>query len=177
MTRPSNGARTVAISRCSLVRAISASTAARWATSASTPLTALAADCACNNTALRSASAARCAVLARSTSSAETKPSFSNGSVRRNVSVACFAAARAFSTVALTESAPNCCASTLRWVSIICLSSAAREASAFARLASYGRGSMRNSKSPCFTAWLSVTASSTMRPLTSGTTSMVSADA
>ena len=177
MTRPSNGARTVAISRCSFVNAISASTAARCATSASTPLTELAADCACNNTALRSASAARCAVLARSTSSAETKPSRSSGSVRRNVSLACFAAARAFSTVALTESAPNCCASTLRWVSIICLSSAAREASAFARLASYGRGSMRNSKSPCFTAWLSVTASSTMRPLTSGTTSMVSADA
>lgn len=89
MTRPSNGARTVAISRCSFVNAISASTAARCATSASTPLTELAADCACNNTALRSASAARCAVLARSTSSAETKPSRSSGSVRRNVSLAC----------------------------------------------------------------------------------------
>ena len=177
MTRPSNGARTVAISRCSLVRAISASTAARWATSASTPLTALAADCACNNTALRSASAARWAVLARSTSSAETKPSRSSGSVRRNVSLACFAAARAFFYRGINRVGTKllCVNATLGEHNLLIQR---REGGFSFRQIGFVRARVdAEQQIALLTAWLSVTASSTMRPLTSGTTSMVSADA
>src|SRR5215467_9622681 len=63
-----------------------------------------------------------------------------------------------------------------RPVTSIWPSSEATSARARLTASSYGRGSMTNKRSPCFTAWLSTTCSSTIVPLTCGTTPMVSAN-
>lgn len=177
MIRLLNGARTVVIFRCSLVRVIFVSIVVRWVINVFTSLTALAVDCVCNNTVLRFVFAARCVVFVRLIFFVEIKFFFSNGSVRRNVFVVCFAAVRVFFIVVLIESVLNCCALTLRWVSIICLFSVAREVLVFVRLVSYGRGSMRNSKSFCLIVWLSVIVSFIMRSLIFGIILMVFVDA
>src|SRR5262245_34237068 len=62
-----------------------------------------------------------------------------------------------------------------RPVRSISASSAWTSARARSTANSYGRGSIKNRRSPCFTAWLSTTWSSTIRPETSGTTLMTSA--
>lgn len=166
----------VVIFRCSLVRVIFVSIVVCWVINVFTSLTVLAVDCVCNNTVLRFVFAVCCVVFVWSIFFVEIKFFFSNGSVRCNVFVVCFAAVWVFFIVVLIESVLNCCVSMLCWVSIICLFSVVREVLVFVRLVLYGCGSMWNSKSFCLIVWLSVIVSFIMWSLIFGIISMVFVD-